>query len=75
MKNPLLNLMQSSQAPQQMGGMMPMLQQFMQFKNQFQGDPKQKVMEMLNSGQITQQQFEQATNMAKQLESMFTSMK
>lgn len=75
MRNPLLDMMQPQQAPTPQGGVMGMLQQFMQFKNQFQGDPKQKVMEMLNSGQITHQQFEQAAGMAKQLENLLSPKK
>lgn len=32
------------------------VQQIMGFKNQFQGDPQQKVQELLNSGKMTQEQ-------------------
>ena len=34
----------------------PIVQQIMRFKNQFQGDPQQKVQELLNSGKMTQEQ-------------------
>ena len=34
----------------------PIVQQIMGFKNQFQGDPQQKVQELLNSGKMTQEQ-------------------
>lgn len=34
----------------------PIVQQIMVFKNQFQGDPQQKVQELLNSGKMTQEQ-------------------
>ena len=34
----------------------PIVQQIMEFKNQFQGDPQQKVQELLNSGKMTQEQ-------------------
>ena len=47
--------------------MPPMLQQFMQFKNNFQGDPKAQVQSMLNSGRITQEQYNRAVQMANQL--------
>lgn len=49
------------------GGMPPILQQFMQFKNNFQGDPKAQVQSMLNSGRITQEQYNRAVQMANQL--------
>lgn len=69
MANPL---MQAMGAAPQMGGpfgnMQRMMQQFQQFKQQFSGDPKQKVQEMLNSGQLSQNQLNQAMQMAKQFQ-------
>ena len=47
------------------GGMMNMMQQFNQFRSTFQGNPQQKVQELLNSGQMTQQQFNQLSQMAQ----------
>lgn len=44
------------------------LQQFLAFKNSFQGDPKAKVQELLNSGQMTQEQFNKLQQMAKNLQ-------
>lgn len=44
------------------------LQQFLAFKNSFQGDPKAKVQELLNSGQMTQEQFNNLQQMAKNLQ-------
>ena len=41
--------------------------EFERFKSQFTGDPRAKVQQMLDSGQITQAQFEQARQMAAQL--------
>ena len=46
------------------------LQQYNQFKAQFQGDPKQKVQELINSGQMTQQQFNQLQMLATQFQRM-----
>ena len=46
------------------------MQQFEQFRQNFQGDPKQQVQNMLNSGQITQEQLNQIMPMAEQLYSM-----
>jgi hypothetical protein len=44
-----------------------LLGEFEKFKSQFAGDPRAKVQQMLDSGQITQAQFEQARQMAAQL--------
>ena len=51
------------------GSMMNMMQQFNAFRQNFQGDPKQKVQELLNSGQMTQEQFNQLSQMAQQFKS------
>lgn len=47
-----------------------LLSSFSKFKQDFQGDPRQKVQELLNSGQMTPQQFEELQVMAKQLETL-----
>jgi hypothetical protein len=47
-----------------------MLQQFMQFKNTFRGDPKQMVMNMLANGQITNPQLQQVMQMARQFQGL-----
>ena len=44
-----------------------LMQQFNQFKNSFKGNPQQVVQNMLNSGQISQDQVNKAVQMAKQL--------
>lgn len=50
---------------QQLGGN-NLVAKFRQFKSQFQGDPQQKVQELLNSGKMTQAQFNQLAQMAEQ---------
>lgn len=49
---------------------MQMIQAFNQFRQTFKGDPKEEVMKMLQSGQITQQQLNDAQRMANQLRDM-----
>lgn len=66
MSNPLFNLFGNSQ----FGNMAGMLQQFQQFKSTFQGDPKQQVQQLLNSGKVSQQQYDQAVQMARSLQKM-----
>lgn len=60
---------------QQMGGgmMNGLLQRFQQFQQTFRGDPRQTVQQMLNSGKITQGQYNQAVQMAQQLQRMLGS--
>lgn len=69
MSNPLFQIFgnnksrtANTQAP--FNNPMQVLQEFNNFKTQFQGDPKQKVQEMLNNGQMSQEQFNQLSMMA-----------
>ena len=73
MSNSILNNQQQHQQPQQLPQQpnMQMLQQFQQFRQMFRGDPKQTVMNMLNSGQISNPQLQQAMQYANQFKSMF----
>lgn len=63
MSNPLFNLMGNNINN-------PIIQQFRQFKNSYTGDPKQQVQNMLNSGQISQEQYNNAVKMANQLQNI-----
>lgn len=56
MPNPLLKQF-SGQASN--NGFQSMMEQFNKFRSQFQGDPRQKVQELLNSGKMSQQQYNQ----------------
>lgn len=46
------------------------LQRFEQFKRMFTGDPRQQVQQLLNSGRVSQSQYNQAVQMAQQLQRM-----
>lgn len=49
--------------------------QFMQRLNQLKsqgGDPNQMIQQMLNSGRVTQAQYDQAVRQAQQIQKMFT---
>ena len=49
-----------------------MIQQFNEFRKQMQGiNPKDEVMKMLQNGKISQQQLNQAQQMAQQMQSLF----
>lgn len=60
------SLFQALNGSSPLGDMANMVQKFNEFKRTFQGDPKQTVMQMLQSGQISQAQLNQAQNMANQ---------
>lgn len=58
---------------QQMMPQMPqnnVIQRFMQFKQQFRGNPQEQVQQLLNSGRISQAQYDQAVQMANSLRNM-----
>ena len=44
-----------------------MIQQFNQFKQNFTGNPREQVQQLLNSGKISQTQYNQAVQMANAL--------
>lgn len=69
MANPLFNMMGGGENALP-GNMGQMVQQFQQFKSAFQGDPRQQVQALLNSGKVSQAQYNQAVQMANQLQKM-----
>lgn len=68
MSNPFSGMMNNMPGPMGKFGMM--MQSFNQFASAFKGDPKEKVQELLNSGRMTQEQYSQLEQMAKQFQSM-----
>lgn len=54
----------------QQTGQNNVMQRFLQFKQQFRGNPQEQVQQLLNSGRISQAQYDQAVQMANQLRSM-----
>lgn len=66
MANPLFQALGGGQMPGQMGQFQNMVQQFRQFRQTFQGDPKAEVEKLVQSGKITQQQLNQMQQMAVQ---------
>lgn len=65
--NPLFNLLGNQSG----NPMMQKIQQFNQFRQQYQGNPQQAVQEMLNSGKITQEQYNAAVQQANALRQFF----
>lgn len=52
-----------------------MMNEFMKFKNSFQGDAKAEVEKLISSGKINQQQLNQLQGMAKQFQDMMNQFK
>ena len=73
MSNPLFNALGGGMP--QGNGPMQMIQQFMQFRQNFKGDPKAEVQKMLQSGKISQQQLNQVQQMAGQFQNLLKNMK
>lgn len=63
MANNILQQLSQNQQPTQSN----MVQQLINFKKTYRGDPRQAVMQMLQSGQINNAQLQQAMEQAKQL--------
>lgn len=64
MPNSLYNSLNSNQNGNDL------LSRFMAFKASFSGDPKQTVQELLNSGQMTQEQYNALASKAQQLQGL-----
>jgi len=62
MSNPLFNQFGNNQNN--------ILQQFNRFRSSFRGDPKEQIQQLLNSGRITQEQYNQAVQKANMLKNM-----
>lgn len=48
-----------------------LLQRFQQFRQSFQGDPRAQIQQMMQSGKISQSQYNQAYQMAQNFQRMF----
>ena len=62
MANPLYNQMMNNQNQNN-----SFLQRFNQFRQNFNGNPQQQIQQMLNSGKISQEQYNQAVQQAQNI--------
>ena len=62
MSNPLFNMMGKQSNP-----MADLIRQARNFKNQFSGNPRQEVERLLQTGRMSQQQFNQFSQIAQQV--------
>ena len=65
MANPILSHM-----PNNKGKSNNIVSRFLEFKNNFSGDPQQKINDMLNSGQVSQKDVDEATRLANMVKMM-----
>ena len=71
MANQLFNMLGGSQKlPGPFGNFQQMMGKLNQFRQSFKGDPKQQVQELLNSGKMSQNQYNQLSQMATQIQEM-----
>ena len=61
MNNPIFNALNQNN----------MMVQFDEFKKTFTGDPKEEVQKLLNSGRMSQSEFNRLSQMANQLRPLF----
>ena len=64
------SLYQALNGNMNMGNMGDFMTRLQNFQRTIQGDPRQQIQQMLNTGQISQQQFNQAAQMATQIQRM-----
>lgn len=73
MANSLFNTLGgSSNLPGPFGDMQNMISKLNQFRQSFQGDPKQQVQQLLNSGRMSQNQYNHLSQLATQIQNMLT---
>lgn len=75
--NPLMGVLGGGNAmlgcnsmPQGIGNFMGFVQKFNQFKQNFQGNPKAEVERLLQTGQMSQAQYNQLAGFASQLQQL-----
>ena len=70
MPNPLYQALVGGQMPGRLGQFQQMVQQFNQFRQNFQGDPQKEVEKLLQSGKMSQQQLNQLQQAAQMFQSL-----
>lgn len=63
--NPLYNEMGNNNVPNNF------MSNFQQFRQNFKGNPQEQVQQMLNSGKVSQEQYNRAVQIAQQFQRMF----
>ena len=66
MNNPMMGNMPKNP----FGNIQQLIQQYNQFRQAFQGNPQQQIQQLLNSGRVSQQSYNQAYQLAQQFQKM-----
>lgn len=67
MSNPIYQQMAAQMPQNNMSGLM---QRFQQFQQMFRGDARQQIQQLMNSGRVSQSQYNNAVQMAQQFQKM-----
>lgn len=70
MSNPIFQAMGGNMGGIAGGGPFAMIQQFIQFANGFKGNPQEEVQKLLNSGQMSQEQYNALQQQATQFQQL-----
>ena len=70
MANPLFNQFGNRSMPGQLGELAGMVQNIKQFASTLSGDPREIIQQKLNSGEMTQQQYEEYMQIARRIAPM-----
>lgn len=74
MANSLFNSLGGPQRlPGQLGNMQDMISRLNQFRQSLQGDPKEQGQQLLNSGQMSQAEYNRLSQLATQIQNMLVN--
>ena len=68
--NNLYKTLNNNKLPNQFNNVQDMIKQFKQFRQSFNGNPQKQVQELLNSGRMSQDQFNYLKNIADQFQNL-----
>ena len=68
--NPLFSMFGPSQSQGPFGNINQVISEYNKFRQTLQGDPRQQVQDLLNSGRMTQDQFNQLSQMAQSFQTL-----
>lgn len=71
MSNPLYKSVGNTQFPGPLGNIQNLMNRYQQFRQSFHGNPQQQVQQLLNSGQMSQEQFNMLKQFADQYKDYF----
>ena len=70
MSSPVFNILGNSQGANSGNAISNFMRQFEKFRSSFSGDPRQQVQQLLNSGKVSQADYDRAVKLANQFQQM-----